>query len=262
VSNLGESFGWGLAVGGTLLVGAIIAAFTTLPKWASAAISAFGAGTLLAAVALELVPEADEQAGVTVTAACLILGAAIFVGADALLTRTESRRMMRRAAHAAAAGRDMAMPGLDDHTEGQDGEAARGESIAVGIVVDGIPESIALGITIAIGELGLALLVGILIGNVVEGYGAAQPIIASGKSKQFVIRLLTVISLALLFATVLGGTVFADASPGLIGGAQAIAAGGVLAVVSISIIPHAFDDVDWGVAIAVVLGFVLGYLLS
>jgi ZIP family zinc transporter len=140
--------------------------------------------------------------------------------------------------------------------------AARGESIAVGIFVDGVPESIALGLTIAEGAVGLALLVGILVGNVVEAYGAAQPIIASGRSRRFALTLLAAIGLALGFATVLGGTVLADASDTLIGTAEAVAAGAVLAVISISVIPYAFEKVSGEVAIAMVLGFIGGYLLS
>jgi ZIP family zinc transporter len=141
-------------------------------------------------------------------------------------------------------------------------EAARGESIAAGIFVDGVPESIALGLTIAEGEVGVALLAGILIGNVVEAYGAAQPILAGGHGRRFVIVLLGAIGLALAFATVLGGTVLADASDELIGTAQAVAAGAVLAVVSIAVIPYAFSEVSRRVAIVTVFGFVVGYALS
>jgi hypothetical protein len=56
--------------------------------------------------------------------------------------------------------------------------------------------------------------------------------------------------------------VFADASDEFVGGAQALAAGAVLAVVSISIVPHAFAEVSSRVATATVLGFIAGYLLS
>lgn len=58
---------------------------------------------------------------------------------------------------------------------GDPSETRRGESIAVGLFIDGVPESIALGLTIAEGELGAALLAGILVGNIVESYGSAQP---------------------------------------------------------------------------------------
>jgi len=107
-------------------------------------------------------------------------------------------------------------------------EATREESIAVGIFVHGVPESIAVGLTITEGEVGVALLAGVLIGNVVEAYGAAQPIVAGGRAKRFAVTLLTAIGLSLAVATVLGGTVLADASPGFVGTAQALAVGASL----------------------------------
>ena len=124
------------------------------------------------------------------------------------------------------------------------------------------PESIALGLTIAEGEIGVALLAGVLVGNVVEAYGATQPIVAGGHSRRFAITLLTAIGFTLAFATVLGGTVLADASGELVGTAQAVAGGAVLAVVSIAIVPHAFSEVNRAVASATVAGFIAGYLLS
>jgi ZIP family zinc transporter len=255
VPNLADSIGWGLAVGGSLLVGAVAAAVVQLPSRAAALLTSCGGGLLLAAVALELVPEADAQAGTWPTTAALVVGTLVFVVADAWLSRDEGMATMRRAGHAAAAGQPMAM-------SAGAAEAARGESIAAGLFVDGVPESLALGLTIAQGELGLALLAGVLVGNVVEAYGAAQPIIAGGRGRRFAVGLLAGIGLALALSTVLGGTVLADASPELIGTAQALAAGAVLAVVSISIVPHAFSEVSRTVATATVAGFAAGYLLS
>jgi ZIP family zinc transporter len=255
VANLGPSVGWGLAVAASLLAGGAVAAAFKLPPRLAALITAFGGGVLLAAIALELVPEADDRAGLAPTALGLLAGTLIFVFADAHLSRDEEMRDMRRSGHAAAAGQAMTMPAVHER-------AARGESIAVGIFVDGVPESVALGLTIAEGGVGVALLVGVLVGNVVEAYGAAQPIVASGRTRRFAMTLLAAIGLALAFATVLGGTVLADASDTLIGTAEAIAAGAVLAVVSISVIPYAFEEVSGSVAIATVLGFIGGYLLS
>jgi zinc transporter, ZIP family len=254
MSNLGASIGWGLVVGASLVAGAVLAVVLSLPERIAAMVTSFGGGILVAAIALELVPEADAEAGAWITALGLLAGTAVFVAADAWLTRDPGMEAMRRSGHAAAAGRPMP---AHDHAV-----AARGEAIAAGLFVDGVPESIALGLTIAEGEIGLALLVGIVVGNMVEAYGAAQPIATGGHTKRFAVVLLGGIGLALALATVLGGTVLADAGPELIGGAQALAAGAVLAVVSIAIVPHAFEEVSSGVAIATVLGFVAGYLLS
>src|SRR5829696_6129200 len=245
MANLGAAAGWGLVVAASLLAGALAAVMLRLPERVAAIATSFGGGILFAAIALELVPEADAGAGAALTALGLLAGTLVYVGADAWLSRDPKMDEMRRMGHAAAAGRpmsDMAVPdapGAPDHAI-----AARGESIAVGIFVDGVPESIALGLTIAEGEIGVALLAGVLIGNVVEAYGAADPIIRGGRTKAFAIGLLAAIGAALLLATVLGGTVLADASPELIGTAQALAAGAVIAVVSIAIVPHAFNEVS------------------
>ena len=144
-------------------------------------ITAFGGGVLLAAVALELVPEADDGAGTWLTSLGLVAGMLLYVSADAWLSRDDDAATMRRAVQAAAAGRQMHVPS---------GEAARGKAIAAGLFVDGVPESIALGLTLAQGEIGLALLVGVLVGKVFEAYGAAQPIVAGGYSRSYAIGLL------------------------------------------------------------------------
>lgn len=253
MENLAASLGWGVVVGASLVAGAVAAAVFTLPARAAALLTAFGGGVLLAAIAFELVPEADREAGVGLTIAGVLAGTLVYVAADAWLSRDEGMDRMRRSGHAAAAGQPMMMHSAD---------AARGESIAAGLFVDGVPESLALGLTIAEGEIGVALLAGVLIGNVVEAYGAAQPIVAGGHTKRFAITLLAAIGLALALATVLGGTVLADASGELVGTAQAVAAGAILAVVTIAIVPHAFEEVSRLVATTTVLGFLVGYVLS
>jgi hypothetical protein len=59
----------------------------------------------------------------------------------------------------------------------------------------------ALGLTVADGEVGVALLVG----SVVEAYGAAQPLIAAGRTARLAMTLLLAIGFARAFAAVLGG---------------------------------------------------------
>jgi zinc transporter, ZIP family len=254
VSNIGPLVGWGVVIAASLVAGAVTGALLRVPARVAAVVSSFGGGVLFAAVALELVPDADERAGLWLTAVGLLTGTLIYVGADTWLSRDEAMKAMRRFGHAAAAGRPLEM------SHGT--SAARGEAIAAGLVIDGVPESIALGLTVAEGEVGLALLAGILVGNAVEAYGAAQPIIAGGRSTRFTLGLLAGIGATLAVATVLGGVLLSEANEAVVGSAEAIAAGAVLAVISISIVPYAFSEVSSLVATATVLGFVSGYLLS
>ena len=256
METFAESLGWGLVVAASLFAGAAVAAATRLPPKVAAILTAFGGGVMFAAVAFELVPEADHEAGVGLTAAGLVAGMLVYVLADAWLNRDRDTMMMRRAGRAASVGEPI------DMSDATSDETKRGESIAVGLFIDGVPESLALGLTIAEGEIGVALLAGIVVGNVVEAYGAAQPIIAGGKSRGFALALMGGIGLILALATIVGGTALANASPEFVGTAQAVAAGAVLAVVSIAVIPHAFDEIASQVAVAMVGGFVVGYLLS
>jgi hypothetical protein len=94
-----------------------------------------------------------SERGTGVTAVGMLVGTAVFVGGDAWLSRDECTETMRRSRQAApSAGQVMPFDRA---------ETARGKSIAAGIFVDGVPESIALGLTVADSHLGVALLVGV-----------------------------------------------------------------------------------------------------
>jgi len=284
VSDLVVTSSWALLVTASLVAGAVAAAWLRLSPSFAALVTSFGGGILFAAVAFELVPEADRGAGPAWTAVGLLVGAALYVAADAWLTRDEQMERTRRSGHAAAAGQPMPMtmpppaPSRGDHAvvvvspqqsgmraasaEAETGaEVARGEAIAAGIVVDGIPESLALGLMVAGGQPGFALLAAVVVGNVTEAYGAAQPILAGGRSRRFAVGLLGGIGVVLGLTTLLGGSA-GVMSGTIVGIAQAVAAGAVIAVLSISIIPYTFEEVSSRVALATISGFTVGYLLS
>lgn len=247
------ALGLGAAIGASLLLGAALAAWREVPEEIAAAVTAFAGGALIAAVGLELVPDADEHAGAGLTALGLAVGAVLFVAADWGLTREERRRDFRRSMHAAAARR------LE--TRGK-GESQVGFSLALGIFIDGVPETAALGLTIAEGEVGLALLTGIVVSNLTESYGASVFIVQGGRSRRVAFGLFAAIAASLIAALVLGVTLLSAASDSVVGLSEAVAAGAVLATVSITIIPPAFREVSRFAAIAAVAGFVAGYLLA
>jgi zinc transporter, ZIP family len=255
VSDSAVALAVAAVVAASLVAGSGVAAAVRLPSRVAASLTAFGGGLLFAAVALELVPEADDRAATWVVSVGLIVGTVLYVGADWLLTANEKRAAMRRSAQMAAAGRPMPLTAAE-------AEAARGESIAVGLFVDGVPESVALGITIGEGELAVPLLVGVVVGNLVEAYGAAQPLAVAGGRSRFAVVLLGGIGLALAAALIVGATVLDGLDPAVVGFLQALAAGAVLAVVTVSIVPHAFSEVSRWVAVASVLGFLLGYVVA
>ena len=255
MNTLLESLAWGAGVSVPLLVGALAAA--VLPLWERFAttLTTIGGGILIGALAFDLVPEAEEHAGAGLTAAGLCAGTLLFLGIDWLLARGDEHRELRRAMQAGASrGR---LTG-----EGGEEAAGRGKSIALGIFIDGVPETAALGITIAEGEIGLALLAGIVVSNLTESYGASEAIVTAGYSTRFPIALFAGIGLALLVAIVIGATLLAGTSDTVIGTAEAVAGGAIFATVLVAIIPHAFAEVTRWAAVAAVAGLVAGFLLS
>lgn len=252
--SLGATLLWATAVGGSLVVGSVAGAF--LPPWERVAstLAVFGGGVLLAALAFDLVPKAEKEAGAALTAAGLLAGAALFLVADWALTREEPHEDLRRAVHSASAGRRREGSGSE--------EASRGKSLALGITIDGIPETAALGLTVAEGEIGIALLAGILASNLAESYGAAEPIRSGGYSRGFAVGLFAVIAVVLFAALVAGSLLLSGVDPALIGFAEAIAGGAIFATVNVALVPHAFAEVSRWAAVAAILGLVAGYLLS
>jgi zinc transporter, ZIP family len=252
---LPEALAWGAGVSGPLLVGAVAAAILPLWERVATTLTTIGGGILIGALAFDLVPEADRHAGAWLTAGGLVAGTLLFLGLDWLVSHGEEHRELRRAMQAGASRGRLA---------GEAGEeaAGRGKTIALGIFVDGVPETAALGITIAEGEIGLALLVGIVVSNLTESYGSSEAIVTAGYSRRYPILLFAGIGLALLGAIVVGATLLAGTSDTVIGTAEAVAGGAIFATVLIAIIPHAFAEVSRWAAVAAVAGLVVGYLLS
>lgn len=252
--TLVPSLGWGAAIGGALIIGALVGVFAPMWERVATTLTVFGGGVLLGALAFDLVPEAERHAGRWLTGGGLIAGALLFLAVDWLLTRGKQREELRRALQAGVSGGKVSAGGEE--------EASRGKSIALGVTMDGVPETAALGITIAEGEIALPLLVGVLVSNLVESYGASQPIVDGGYPRWYPVALFGGIAGALVVAIVAGATLLANTSDRVIGAAEAVAGGAIFATVLVAIIPHAFAEVSRWAAVAAVLGLTVAYVLA
>ena len=249
-----ETLAWGVAVSGSLVAGAVAAALLPLWERFATTVTTIGGGLLIGALAFDLIPEADKHAGTALTALGLVAGTLLFLGIDWLVAHGDERRELRRAMQAGAASGRMGDMG---------GEAAgRGKSIALGSFVDGVPETAALGITVAEGDVALPLLVGIVVANLAEAYGASEAIVSAGYSRRYPIALFGGIGVTLLVAIFLGANLLSGLGDRVIGFAEAVAGGAVFATVLVAIFPYAFAEVSRWAAVAAVGGLVASYLLS
>lgn len=221
----------GLAQSSLLLAGIAVYWFRPSIKLIGA-LAGFGAGALVSAVAFDLVPQAEALAYPEV-ALWLLTGAFVFVIAD---TVVEKRY-----------GRD------DD---------AGPLGIVVGSVVDGVPESVIFGIQIASGQpISAAFLTAVFVSNLPQALAPSAALASSGWSKAKMAAMWGVVVLACAVTAWLGylvGDVFTTTGAR----AAALAAGGLLAMLTDSLMPYAMEKDGARAGIWTVVGFAVSLALG
>lgn len=244
------SAGLAAAIGiGTLLVGAAIAWRLELSRRTVAAVMAFGAGVLIATLSLDLVADALEATSVWPVVVGFGIGAIGYVALDLLVARWTRRAGHRAEARNAVERRGGATPG-------------GGLSIAVGSLLDGIPEALIIGLSALTGPVPVGLVVAIALSNVPEGLAGTVPLKRSGRSAQQVFGLWGGITLAAVLSATLGAAVLSSAPAWLVAAVVAAAAGALLAMVANVMIPEAFEDAHWVTGLIVALGFLTAFVLG
>ncbi|MGV0026337.1 ZIP family metal transporter [Phormidesmis priestleyi] len=238
---------WGLVGGSALLIGAALGYFVRIPQRAIAAIMAFGAGVLISALAFELMDEAYKQGGFDSTAIGFLGGAAIYTAANWYLDRQGAKHRKR-------SGKDH--PSESDH-EGS------GLAIAVGALIDGIPESIVIGVSlIGGGVVSWVTVAAVFLSNIPEGLSSSAGMKQANRSIKYVFGVWGAIALLSGLAAVLGYAVFSHFSNEVIAATTAVAAGGILAMISDTMIPEAFELTHNFAGLITVCGFLTAFILS
>ena len=236
---------WGLVAGAALLLGAFIGVRFTVPQRLVAAIMAFGSGVLISALSFELMDEAIETGGLASTAAGFLAGALVFTAANWLLARRGARHRKRSRRPAGES---------DD---------ASGSAIAVGALLDGIPESIVIGLSLLGGQgVSVAVVVAVFLSNLPEGLSSAAGMKRAGRSQEHIYGVWGGIACASSLAALTGYTVFHHLPPEVVAATTAVAAGGVLAMVVDTMIPEAFEETHDFAGLIVGLGFLAAFSIS
>ncbi|NYG58467.1 ZIP family zinc transporter [Nocardioides daedukensis] len=238
---------WGLLAGGALVLGALVAWFVRVPRHLVAGIMAFGAGVLISALSFDLVDEAERIGGLWPTVGGFLGGAAVYVVANVALARRGARHRKRS--------------GEQQPSEQEQGGS--GTAIAVGALLDGVPESVVLGLSLlGGGGIGVPVLAAIFISNVPEGLSSSAGMKANGRSARYVFGVWTAIAVASGLAGMLG-VLLLDGAPGsLIAVITAVAAGAILAMVADTMIPEAFERTHLYAGLIATLGFVTAFAIS
>lgn len=242
-----EAGAWGLVAGSALVLGALVAWFLPVPQRVVAAVMAFGAGVLISALSFDLMDEAERVGGLGATVLGFVGGAVGYVAANVALARRGARHRKRSAG---------LMP-----TEQQ--VTGSGTAIAVGALLDGIPESMVLGLSLLEGgSVSLPVLVAIFLSNLPEGLSSAAGMRDSGRSAGYVFGVWTGVALVSGLAGLLGVVLLEGASGAVIAVITAVAAGAILTMVADTMIPEAFEKTHLYAGLIATFGFVVSFALG
>jgi ZIP family zinc transporter len=242
---------WGLLGGAALVVGALIAWFVRVPQDVIASVMAFGSGVLISAVAFDLMQEAADTGGLLPAAVGFLGGALAYLAANALLARHGARHRKRSGG---AQGEEQ---------PSEDEQSGSGTAIAIGALLDGVPESVVLGLGLLTGGgVSLSVLAAVFISNVPEGLSSAAGMKAKGRSARYVFGVWITIAVISGLAALLGYVTLGGAPPELVAVITAIAAGAILTMIADTMIPEAFERTRTWTGVITTVGFLVAFAID
>jgi ZIP family zinc transporter len=245
MAGMWESALWGLIGGSTLVVGAMAGIWSHWTPKVIGLVMSFGAGVLIASVAYELVDDAAQVGTFAATAGGLAAGSVTFFVGDVLMARAGGKDRKRSTGPSAGAA------------------SASGGALALGALLDGIPESAAIGVTILHGGApSIAFVAAVALSNLPEGLSSASGMKAAGRTTRYILFLWMGIAVVSAVAAGLGYVTLEGASEGTIAFVMTFAAGAILSMLASTMLPEAARDGGPVVGLVTAAGFLAAVLLD
>jgi ZIP family zinc transporter len=236
---------WGFIGGISLLVGALVGVFVPVPIRLVGLVMGFGVGVLISAVAFELTAAAYDRSGPLPVVFGLSAGALTFYAGDWLIDRkgAENRK--------------------DPTGTGAGADSSAANSLVLGALLDGIPESAAIGVSLlGGGSVATAVVIAVFLSNIPESLSASAGMKRDGRSVGYIIRLWSLVVIASTVASALGYGLLGGAGETTLAFTETFAAGAVLTMLADTMVPEAVEHAGPAVGLACVIGFICSFLLS
>lgn len=246
---------YGLIGGAALFLGALIGLYMKVSNRVVGAVMAFGSGVLISALTFDLMEKAYQIGGFDSVSIGFIIGALFFVGGDYLIDKYggHNRKLghgKRHSARQASAAKGSKL-------------ASSGSAILLGALLDGIPETAAIGVGLAAAHgVGLSMLVAVFLSNLPEGISGARGMKAAGHSKIYIMGVWSATIVASGASAALGYRFLGRASQDIIATSIALAAGAILAMIADTMMPEAFEESGPFVALVTVAGFLIAFIVT
>jgi zinc transporter, ZIP family len=234
-----EAFLWGLLAGSSLVIGGLVALTGLVRTRLLGLVMAFGAGVLISAVSFELVEEASDTGSLSTVALGLFAGALVFYLGDAAIDH---------------------LGGSERKSMGGAQASGSAYAIVLGIVLDGIPESMVIGLGLLEGgNVSAAVIVAVFISNVPEAIAATSGLVAMSWKRAKILSLWALVMLVTALASLAGYALFDAASGEAVAFVLAFAGGAVLTMLADTMMPEAFEHGGKLVGLATTLGFAVAF---
>jgi ZIP family zinc transporter len=236
------AFGWGVLAASSLVVGALIALRFAVGLRTIGLVMGFGSGVLISAVSFDLIEvAADMSSGGGAVALGLFAGCFVYFGGDRMIDRLGGGGRKR------AAGDD---------------EGGSALAIVLGTVLDGIPESAVIGLTIYQGgAVGAAYLAAVFLSNLPESISASAGLAKGGWRRSRILWLWIAIVVVSGIASLGGYALFQESSPDTVAVVLAFAAGAILTMLANTMMPEAFEHGGKLVGVITTLGFAVAFAI-
>ncbi len=238
---------WGLVAGAALVIGAVTAWMAQVSRRTVASVMAFGAGVLISALSFDLVQEAMDNSGLATVVSGFAAGSVTYMAANAVLNKFGARHRKRS----------------QGQQPSQTQQAGSGLAIALGALLDGVPESVVLGVSLLDrGGVSTAVVAAVFISNLPEGLSSAAGMKRAGRSAGYVFSVWGGIALASGIAAGGGYLLLGDASAATVSFITAFAAGAILTMVADTMIPEAFEQAHAWTGLIATAGFLGAFAIS